>query len=138
MVPRLSNLSGEVAANRKDPRRSKQCISDDTNPGEGPMHIVRSPKDFYAALIYLAFGLGGLWFGATYPMGTAGRMGAGYFPKVLSSLLVLLGIVAMFRSLRVDRPSAMPCRQRGITRSARSRWGSRSSGCALWLSWFPQ
>jgi hypothetical protein len=66
------------------------------------MHIVRSPKDFYAALIYLAFGLAGLWFGAAYPMGTAGRMGAGYFPKVLSGFLLLLGIVALVRSLRVE------------------------------------
>lgn len=66
------------------------------------MHIVRSPKDFYAGLIYLGFGLAGLWFGAAYPMGTAGRMGAGYFPKVLSGLLVLLGLLAIIRALRVE------------------------------------
>jgi hypothetical protein len=66
------------------------------------MHIVRSPKDFYAGLIYLGFGLAGLWFGAAYPMGTAGRMGAGYFPKVLSGLLVVLGLLALYRGLRIE------------------------------------
>lgn len=66
------------------------------------MHIVRSPKDVYAGLIDLGFGLAGLWFGAAYPMGTAGRMCSGYFPKVLSSLLLLLGLLAIMRALRMD------------------------------------
>jgi len=89
-------------ANRKDPQGSKQCIGEDANPGEGQMHIVRSPKDFFAGLIYLSFGVAGLWFGAAYSMGTAGRMGAGYFPRVLSGLLVLLGLLAIIRALRVE------------------------------------
>lgn len=65
------------------------------------MHSVRSPREFYAGLVYLAFGAAGLWFGAAYPMGSAGRMGAGYFPRVLSALLILLGILAVVRGLRI-------------------------------------
>jgi Tripartite tricarboxylate transporter TctB family len=63
------------------------------------MSRVSSPKDLWSGLIYLGFGLGGLWFGAAYPMGTAGRMGSGYFPKVLAAVLVGFGVVAIVRSL---------------------------------------
>ena len=63
------------------------------------MLSVSSPKDLWSGLIYLAFGAGGLWFGADYPMGTAGRMGSGYFPKVLAAVLVGFGVVAIARSL---------------------------------------
>lgn len=48
----------------------------------------------------MAFGAAGLWFGAAYPMGSAGRTGAGYFPRALSVLLIILGILAVIRSLR--------------------------------------
>jgi Tripartite tricarboxylate transporter TctB family len=60
---------------------------------------ISSPKDFWSGLIYLAFGIGGLWFGAAFPMGTAGKMGSGYFPKVLATVLVGFGLVALVRSL---------------------------------------
>lgn len=63
------------------------------------MSKVTSPKDLWSGLIYLAFGVAGLWFGAAYPMGTAGRMGSGYFPKVLAAVLVGFGVVAVVRSL---------------------------------------
>lgn len=66
------------------------------------MRAVRSPKELYAGLIYLGFGAAGLWFGAAYPMGTAGRMGSGYFPKVLSALMLVFGVIAILRSLRVE------------------------------------
>ncbi|MGL4636435.1 MAG: tripartite tricarboxylate transporter TctB family protein [Beijerinckiaceae bacterium] len=66
---------------------------------------LRSPREFYAGAIYIAFGIVGLWFGWAYPMGTAGRMGAGYFPKVLSVVLMMLGVIALYRGVRVTGPS---------------------------------
>jgi hypothetical protein len=45
------------------------------------MVAIKSPREFYAGAIYIAFGVAGLWLGWAYPMGTAGRMGGGYFPK---------------------------------------------------------
>ena len=60
---------------------------------------VSAPKDFWAGLIYLGFGAAGLWFGAAYPMGSAGKMGSGYFPKVLATALVGFGLVAIARCL---------------------------------------
>lgn len=69
---------------------------------------IRSPREFYAGAIYIAFGLAGLWFGWAYPMGTAGRMGGGYFPKVLSAILIILGLLALARGLKVSGPRLAP------------------------------
>ena len=58
---------------------------------------VSAPKELWAGLIYLGFGVAGLWFGAAYPMGSAGKMGSGYFPKVLATALVIFGLVSIAR-----------------------------------------
>lgn len=68
------------------------------------MVAIRSPREFYAGAIYIAFGVAGLWFGWAYPMGTAGRMGGGYFPKVLSILLIGFGLLALARGIKVSGP----------------------------------
>ena len=49
--------------------------------------------------IALAFGLGAL----RYPMGDFGRAGPGLFPLLVSSLLLLLGIITIVRSFLVER-----------------------------------
>lgn len=56
-------------------------------------------KDFYAGLIFIFFGIIALWEGSHYAMGTAGRMGPGYFPKVLSAILILFGTIISGRAL---------------------------------------
>jgi hypothetical protein len=60
---------------------------------------IRSPRDFFAGVIFLLFGLCAVLMGRDYPMGTARQMGAGYFPVVLGALLVLFGSVISVRSL---------------------------------------
>jgi putative tricarboxylic transport membrane protein len=62
---------------------------------------IRSPRDFFAGVIFLLFGLCAVLMGREYPMGTARQMGAGYFPVVLGALLVLFGSVIGVRSLMV-------------------------------------
>jgi hypothetical protein len=63
--------------------------------------ILAGPKDFWIGLIYLLTGLAGLYFGWDYKFGTAGRMGPGYFPLVLSWLLVAFGLISIVRSVLV-------------------------------------
>ena len=63
------------------------------------MSVIRSPKDFWAGLIYLAIGLFALYVAQDYAMGSAVRMGPGYFPKVLGSLLALIGLIALIRGM---------------------------------------
>ncbi len=59
---------------------------------------ILSPKDFWTGLIYIAFGGAAGWIGSAYNMGTAGRMGPGYFPKVLAGMLIVLGLISLGRS----------------------------------------
>ena len=60
--------------------------------------LIRSPKDFCAALIYLAFGLGAIYLGRELPMGTALKMGPAYFPAVLGWALSFIGLISLIRS----------------------------------------
>jgi hypothetical protein len=59
---------------------------------------MRNPKDFWTGLIYIFFGSSAALLATDYGMGTALKMGAGYFPMVLGALLILIGIVSLVRS----------------------------------------
>jgi hypothetical protein len=52
---------------------------------------IKNQKDFWAGVMLIAFGLFFSAFGIQYEFGTAARMGPGYFPRVLSVILILLG-----------------------------------------------
>lgn len=62
---------------------------------------IRSKKDFYAGLMFIFFGLFGLFAARSYPLGTAMRMGPGYFPCMLGGALAALGLCIAARSLWV-------------------------------------
>jgi hypothetical protein len=55
-------------------------------------------KDFWAGLMFIAFGLGFIVVARDYSMGTSVRMGPSYFPIALGSLLMLLGLTIGGRS----------------------------------------
>ena len=61
--------------------------------------FIRDPRDFWSGVIFVAFGLGAMLVGRGYAMGTAERMGPGYFPTVLGGLLAVLGAICVLRSL---------------------------------------
>jgi hypothetical protein len=61
-----------------------------------------APKDVWAGLIYIALGGAMFWVALGYRLGTAGRMGPGYFPRVLALILVLIGIISLVRGLIVQ------------------------------------
>jgi hypothetical protein len=60
--------------------------------------LIKAPKDFWTGVIYIVAGAATLWLGAEYRMGTASRMGPGYFPTVLAWILVAIGAVSFVRS----------------------------------------
>lgn len=64
------------------------------------LNFVKHPKDFWTGAIFLTVGLGAVFIGRDYAMGTAARMGPAYFPTVLGWLLALIGAVAVLRSFR--------------------------------------
>lgn len=61
--------------------------------------FIRNPKDFWTALIYMALGLAAIFLARDYGMGTALKMGPGYFPSFLGGVLALIGVVSLIRSL---------------------------------------
>jgi hypothetical protein len=68
---------------------------------------LRSRQDFWSGLMFVALGLGFAWQASDYPMGTAERMGPGYFPFWLGILLSLAGAVVLLGALS---PSAAATR----------------------------
>ena len=66
---------------------------------------IRSPQDFWAGLMFIAFGLfAALWAVFNYQMGTAVRMGPAYFPAVLGGLLGALGLIILLKSFTIAGP----------------------------------
>ncbi|MEC4723396.1 tripartite tricarboxylate transporter TctB family protein [Noviherbaspirillum sp. CPCC 100848] len=61
--------------------------------------LISNPKDFWSGAIFIGFGLTAVLIGRDYSMGTAGRMGPGYFPTILGGLLATIGAVAVVRSM---------------------------------------
>ena len=66
------------------------------------MAFIRHPKDFFAGLLFIAFGVGAIAIGSNYALGTAARMGPGYFPRILGLLLIALGLALSLRALRTS------------------------------------
>ena len=62
---------------------------------------VRLSTDLLTGLLFLALGGFAIVYGWHYPIGTAARMGPGYYPLAVSLGLVLLGAVLIIRSFFV-------------------------------------
>ncbi|MCD0504084.1 tripartite tricarboxylate transporter TctB family protein [Bordetella petrii] len=60
---------------------------------------LRNRQDFWSGVMFIALGLGFAWKAASYQMGTAARMGPGYFPFALGLVLALLGAIVLIGSL---------------------------------------
>jgi hypothetical protein len=65
------------------------------------MRWIRHPKDFWAGVLFIVLGGAGFTMALDYSMGTASRMGPGYFPRWLGGLLVALGLILVLRSLKL-------------------------------------
>jgi hypothetical protein len=61
---------------------------------------IRNNKDFWAGMMFLGTGAGAMFMARHYPFGSTLRMGPGYFPMVLSGILILFGIYITVRGLR--------------------------------------
>jgi len=59
---------------------------------------IANGKDFWAGLMFIAFGLGFMVVARNYAMGTAVRMGPAYFPMVLGGMLAALGAAIFSRA----------------------------------------
>jgi hypothetical protein len=65
------------------------------------MSPIRHPKDFWSGVLFMGLGAFALIAGSKYTIGTAARMGPGYFPRILGILLLLLGAILAIRAFRL-------------------------------------
>ena len=63
---------------------------------------IKSQKDFFSGLLFTAVGVAFAWGATKYSLGTAARMGPGYFPLMLGILMAILGGVITFKALVVE------------------------------------
>jgi putative tricarboxylic transport membrane protein len=75
---------------------------------------VKSPQDLGAGAVFVLIGVAGLYFGRELAFGTAARMGPGYFPTLLSILILAIGIIVAIRGLTTDGPPIEPVQLRPI------------------------
>ena len=63
---------------------------------------IKSQKDFYSGVMFAVVGIAFAWGAVTYNVGSAARMGAGYFPLLLGIILAAMGALVMFKALVVE------------------------------------
>lgn len=80
------------------------------------MNIIRNPKDVMSGLLFIALAALFAWQALDLPMGTAVRMGPGYFPLVLAGLMGVLGLIVLINGLRFpgEMPSGIAWRALGV------------------------
>ena len=66
-------------------------------------------KDFLSGVMFIAFGLGALYFGRNLQMGTTVRMGPGYVPHMLAYIMMSLGgIITVFALVKAGELTEAP------------------------------
>nr|WP_052182880.1 tripartite tricarboxylate transporter TctB family protein [Rhizobium sp. YS-1r] len=55
-------------------------------------------QDVLLGLFFSVIGAVSAWIACSYPFGTSSRMGPGYFPIIVSSLLLFTGLLVLFRA----------------------------------------
>ena len=63
---------------------------------------IRAPKDFWSGIMFIAFAAVAMLTARGYSLGSAGRMGPGYFPMLLGGALGVLGLILVARSLVIE------------------------------------
>jgi len=99
---------------------------------------IRDERNFLSGLVLVAFGLGTLLIARNYKMGTAFRMGSGYFPAMLASMLIVIGMIVAclaFRSGEVKLPK-VAWRPLFMVSAAVALFGLIINGAGLLLATF--
>ncbi|WP_088279614.1 tripartite tricarboxylate transporter TctB family protein [Ideonella sp. A 288] len=69
---------------------------------------IKSQKDFWSGLMFVAIGIGFAWGASNYSFGVAARPGPGYFPFGLGIMLALIGAFILFEALVVETEDGEP------------------------------
>lgn len=73
---------------------------------------IKSPKDFWAGLMFIGIGLFFIVSARSYEMGNAARMGPAYFPTMLGGVIAALGLAVLIQSFVIvgEKVAAFPLR----------------------------
>ena len=63
---------------------------------------IKSEKDFWSGLMFIAIGVGFAWGASNYSFGSAARPGPAYFPFGLGVILAVLGLFVLFKGLTLE------------------------------------
>ena len=69
---------------------------------------VKSQRDFWSGLLFVAIGIGFAWGATNYNFGSSARPGPGYFPFGLGVLMAALGSIVLFKSLTIETADGDP------------------------------
>jgi len=69
---------------------------------------IKSQKDFWSGLMFVAVGVGFAWGAQEYSFGSAARPGPAYFPFGLGVLLAILGAMVLFKALTIATEDGDP------------------------------
>lgn len=79
---------------------------------------VRNHHDLWSGVMFITFGVLFIVFSKQYQMGTAAKMGPGYFPTMVGILLTLLGVAigatAFMKNNRESRVAPFGMRENGL------------------------
>ena len=63
---------------------------------------IKSQEDFWSGIMFIGFGILAIYISREYPMGSAMRMGPGYFPFIIGASLIVLGAIVAAMGFRVQ------------------------------------
>ncbi|MDO8419915.1 MAG: tripartite tricarboxylate transporter TctB family protein [Rubrivivax sp.] len=63
---------------------------------------IKSEKDFWSGLMFVALGVGFAWGATNYSFGSAARPGPAYFPFGLGIIMSVLGGMILFKALTIE------------------------------------
>jgi Tripartite tricarboxylate transporter TctB family len=63
---------------------------------------IKSQRDFWSGLMFIAIGIGFAWGSLTYSFGSSARPGPAYFPFGLGLLLAVLGGMVLFKAMTFE------------------------------------
>lgn len=69
---------------------------------------IKSQRDFFAGVLFCAFGVAFAWGATTYTVGTGARMGPGYFPMIVGVLIAIMGVAITLKALVVETEGGEP------------------------------
>lgn len=69
---------------------------------------IKSQRDFWSGLMFVAVGLAFAWGATNYSFGSSARPGPGFFPFGLGALMAFLGAMVLFKALTIETEGGDP------------------------------